>query len=278
MKKNKKNKKSKVKKNNKITLKKKLSKKQLLDRLKKSKVKEKSLSYYKKEKDSKFRKEARNESFITVTDLNTEIRLKSKELKSKKGDIQSQKNKIKFLEKENKKITEKRKDLEEEYNFSDEDRKKEIKKLLDKPDYKKKNLFIDKNLLKALEGKDFYFVINDGFKKYKINTKELKKYWKKGKDASIPILKRIELDVKNSIKQFNKLIKKEKNTASKARMKKLKRIKSGLEDKLKHTVRKNIEALETGDTKLLDDYSDKGEKAYSLLFKVIGFNIDRIGI
>lgn len=274
----KKKKKSKVKKNNKIPLKKKLTKKQLLDRLKKSKVKEKSLSDYKKEKDSKFRSEARKESLITVTDLNAEIRLKPKELKYKKGEIQAQKNKIKFLKKENKKINEKRKDLEEEYPFADIDRKVEIKKLLEKPDYKKKDLFTDRNLLKALEGKNFDFVINDGFEKYKINLREFKKYWKKGKDAGIIILKRLELNIKYSIKDFNELIKKEKNTASKSRMKKLKRIKSALEDKLLYTVRKNIEVLETGNTKLFDEYNDKGEKAYSLLFKVVGFNIDRIGI
>lgn len=254
-------------------------KKKLAEKLKKSKVKENILPKLKKEKDSKFVKEVEKDTnLIPTSDLNTEIRLHTRKTKRKKGEIQSQKNRIKALEKENKIIVNKRKALEEEFVFADEKRKAEIKLLLAKPDYKKKDLFQDKNLLKYMEGKDFDYVINDGFKKYRLNTKDLKKYWKKGQDATLPILKKMEKDSKEAIKHFDNLIKKEKKTASKARMKKLRRIRDGLKNKLEHTIQKNIEAVETGNSKVLDEFNEEGEKAYSLLFEVVGFSINRVGI
>lgn len=257
--------------------KKKPTKKELLKKLKKAKV-GKDLSDYKKGKDSLFRKKAEKATFVVSSDLNPEVRSHTKKTKGKPGEIKAQKNRIKQLEKENRKIKQKRKDLENEYAFADDKRKKEIDKLLDKPDYQPKDLFQDKNLLRYLEGKDFYYVVDDGFKKYKISTKEFKKYWKKGQDVTLPILKRMKKENEETIKKFQKLIEKEKNTATKARMKKLKRILKGLEDKLEHTIEKNIEAIETGNMKVLDEINDEGEKAYSLLFKVVGFSIDRIGI
>lgn len=267
-----------AKKKKKIVRKKKLTKKQLVKKLNKATVKEIGLPELKKIKDTKFRKEARSESLVPITDLNTEIRLKPKNLKGNKGDIQAQKNKIKFLQKENRKVAIKARDLKEEYPFASPERQKEINRLLKTPDYKQKDIFIDKNYLKALEGKDFDFIVNDGFKTYKLNTKELKKYWKKGQDVSLPILQKMEKDTKEAITHYEKLIKKEKKTASKQRLKKLNRIKDGLKKKLDHTIKKNIEAVKTGNMKVLDEYNTEGEKAYSLLFKVVGWSIDRIGI
>lgn len=258
--------------------KKKINKKELLKRLKRAKVKESPLVKLKKKKDKSFRKEAYKESLVTSLDLNADIRLHTKKAKGTKGEIQALKNKIKVLRKDNAKIRAKRKQLEEEYVFSDEEGKKRIEKLLDKPDYKEKDLFTDLNLLKYFEGKDFEYVVNDGFEKYKIKSSEFKKIWKKGGDASLPILKKMKSDAEQSIIHYEKLISKEKKTASKPRMKKLKRILTGLKDKLKHVIDKNIEAIETGNTNVLDEYNEQGEKAYSLLFKVVGFSIDRIGI
>lgn len=257
-----------------------LTKKQLAERLKKARVVEQEqLENLKKSKDVKFRKEIeKSTTLVPITDLNSEVRKKSRKSKSSKGNISAQRNRLRALEKENKKIVAKAKALKDEYPFVDDERKKEIKKLLEKPDYKKKDLFNDKNLLKYLEGKDFDFVIDDGFKKYRINTKEFKKKWKKGEDISAIILRGTKKDLDKSLKHYNKLIEKEKNTASKARLKSLRRIRDGLKNKLKHTVDKNIEAIESGNLKALDEYNDQGEKAYSLLFRVIGFSIDRVGI
>lgn len=256
--------------------KKQLSNKQIAKKLKSAKRVEKSLQDLKKSKDVYFRNRAINEeSLLPVTDLNAEIRSKSKQLKGKKSDIKAQQNKVKKLESNNRKINKKRKQLEKQYEFEDEEGKKLIEKELKSPDLRTKDLFIDKNYLKALQGKDFDYIINDGFKKYRINVKDLKKYWNKGGDATLPILKKMQKDAKVAIKYYDKLIKKEKNVSSKARLKKLNRIKSALENKLSHTIDKNIEAIETGNMKALDEYNEQGEKAYSLLFRVVGFSIDK---
>lgn len=262
----------------KIKSKRKLSNKEIAAKLRKAKLSEKSLKEHKKEPDKKFRREAKKEALLPITDLNAEVRLHTKQSKASKSEIESQKNKIKFIEKENKKLSSKRNKLEKRYKKAKPSEKRDITKQLKSPEYQKKDVDKEKNLLNYLEGKDFDYIINDGFRRFKVNTKELKKVWKKGDDISLPILKEMEKDTQEAIKHYQKLIDKEKKTASKARMKKLNRIKKGLQDKLEHVISQNIKAVETGNMKELDEYNDKGEKAYSLLFKVVGFNIDRIGV
>ena len=88
----------------------------------------------------------------------------------------------------------------------------------------------------------------------------------------------MKLHSEKSIKEYESLIKKEKKTASPSRMKKLKRILNGLKNKLNDVIEKNIEAIETNNMKVLDEENKKGEKYYSILFRVVGFSIDRIGI
>lgn len=257
--------------------KKKLTNKQIAARLKKARV-VKSLPEIKKIKDKKFRTEAEKESLIPSINLNSEIRLRARKKKAKPGQIRAQQNKIRELQNQNKRIKTKRADLELEYPFVDDERKREIDRLLNSPDYRLKDLFIQKNILKQLQGKDFDFIVDDGFEKYKINSREFKRYWKRGDDASIPILKRMQRNTKKTIKYYRDLIKKQEKTASKSELKKMKRILNGLENKLLFTIEKNIEALETGDTTVLDEYNESGEKSYSILNRVIGFSIDRIGI
>jgi len=236
----------------------------------------KKLKDLKKSKDFYFRRRAKQQTLAPVTDVNLEIRQKVKTIKGTKKQVQSQKNKIKSLEKENRKTRDKIKELEVRFTFEDDEGKKRIEE--DLKQYRIKSLVLEKNQLRALEGKDFNFVVDDGFKRYFINTRELKKYWKKGKDASILILKKMGKNTEEAISYYANLIEKEKNTASKSRMKKLNRIKDGLVKKLRHTIKQNIAAVESGDMSELDEVSDDDEKSYSLLFKVVGVNIDRIGI
>lgn len=239
----------------------------------------KTLQELKKSKDVHFRNRAeKEESLLPVSDLNAEIRSKGKRLKGNKKDIQQQRSKIKQLEKDNKKISDKRKALEQEYPFVEDARKKEIERLLNSPDYRKKNLSNEKNILKAIEGKPFDFVVDDGFKVYKISSKEFEKKWKKGEDVSLIVLKHMQKNTKETIKHYTNLIKKEGKTASKAQLKKWNRIKDALQKKLTHTIQKNIDAIENDDMSELDEYSEDDEKAYSILFRVVGFKIDRIGI
>jgi hypothetical protein len=258
--------------------KKKIKKQLTLQELREAQKKEIQLSDYKKLADKKFRNEAEKESFISSSSLNSEIRENTKQKKATKGEIQRAKNEITHYSTRNKKIKENVKQLKEEYVFSDDERKKEIERLLEKPDYKEKDLFTLKNNLKKLEGKDFDYIVDNGFEKYKINTKELKKNWKQGDDVTLPILRKMKTDSEKAINHYKKLIQKEKKTASKEKMKKLKRILTGLEEKLNNVIEKNIEALETGDMSILDEYDENGEKYYSILFKVVGYRIDRIGI
>lgn len=238
----------------------------------------KRLKDLKKSKDVYFRRRAKLQALAPTTDLNLEMRQKVKTIKGTKKQVQSQKNKIKSLEKKNRSIRKNAIELEKRYEFEDEEGKKQIETQLNSPDFKTLNLSDEKNKLRALEGKDFYFKVDDGFKIYNINTKDLKKYWRKGKDASIVILKKMKKNASESIDYYNKIIQKEKNTASKERLKKLNNIKNGLEKKLKYTIDKNIDAVESGDLSELDEISDEDEKAYSLLFKVVDTKIDRIGI
>lgn len=257
--------------------KKKIDKKEIAKQLKHAVVVE-SLKDYKTSKDKTFRKHASDESLLPATDLNTEIRAKVKRLRGTKKQIEAQQNKLYALQQQNKKIKSNVKKLEQERIKATPERKKEIDKLLKSPDYKTKDLFKEKNYLKALQGKNFDYVVNDGFKTYRVNVKDLQKYWKQGGDATLPILKKMEKDNEQAIKHYKNLLKKEAKTATKQQLKKWRRILNALETKLAHTIKKNIQAIETNNTKHLDEYNESGEKAYSILFEVIGFNVNRIGI
>lgn len=238
------------------------------------------LEKLKKKKDSKYRKEAYNEALTPVTDLNAEIRQSMVNIQDE-GAIQAQINSIKADEKENYKRAYKAHKLRKEQVTTarfNEARVKEIDKELKKPDYKPIDTSAKKNYLKALQGKNYNIIIDDGFKKYAINTKEFKEYFKKGQDASLPILKNMRVHANEAIEFYRKQIEDRKNTATKGEMRRLVRIKDSLEKKLTFTIDKNIQAMETGNAKVLDDISDSGDKAYSILFKVVGFSIDRIGI
>lgn len=257
--------------------KRKLTNAQIAKRLRDARV-VKSLHERKSEKDKKFRQYAEQESLIPTTNLNAEIRSRATRKRASKGQIKSQQNKINDLTRQNKRIKQKREDLELEYPFVDDERKKEIERILKSPDYQLKDLFTQKNILKQLQGREFDFIVDDGFEKYKINSREFKKVWKRGGDASIIILKRMQRNTKRAIKQYKQLIERSKKTASRAELKKLNRILNGLENKLQFTIEKNIESLQTHDASHLDEYNDSGEKAYSILNRVIGFSIDRVGI
>lgn len=247
--------------------KKKLTNAQIAKQLRAAKI-VKSIEDKKKSNDKKFRVVADNNGLTPSINLNSEIRAKTTKRKANAGQIRAQKNRVKEL-------NQKRKDLEREYPFVEDERKAEIERQLKTNEQK---LFTQKNILKQFEGKNFDFIVDDGFKKYKINSRELKKYWKTGHDASIPILKRMQKNNNQAIKEYKQLIQKKKRTATPAEMKKLKRILNGLENKLAFTIEKNIQALETGDASYLDEISENGEKAYSILNRVVGFNIDRVGI
>lgn len=254
------------------------TKQELLQKLREAKRKEKQLSDYKQEKDSVYRKKAREEVLTPVTDLNADIRRVIKTIKGTKGEIVEVKDEIKKIQNKNRENGKKAAQLKKEYPFVSQKRKKEIDRLLGTPDYRQKDASKEKNRLAALQGKDFNFIVDDGFKRHKINTKDIKKIWKKGGDVSLPILKKMKLETEEAIVYYNDLIKKEKKTATKQRMKKLLRIRDGLKNKLDWTLKQNIKAIETGNLKELDKVSDKGEKAYSMIFKVIDVEIDKITI
>lgn len=254
------------------------TKQELLQKLREAKRKEKQLSDYKQEKDSVYRKKAREEVLTPVTDLNADIRRVIKTIKGTKGEIAEVKDEIKKIQNKNRENGKKAAQLKREYPFVSQKRKKEIDRLLGTPDYRQKDASKEKNRLAALQGKDFNFIVDDGFKRHKINTKDIKKIWKKGGDVSLTILKKMKLETEEAIVYYNGLIEKEKKTATKQRMKKLRRIRDGLKNKLDWTLKQNIKAIETGNLKELDKVSDKGEKAYSMIFKVIDVEIDKITI
>lgn len=254
---------------------KKLTNKQIAAKLRKARV-VKSLPEYKTSRDKTFRKHAQQESLIPTTSLNAEIRERAtKRKRASKGQIKTQEDKIKELTRQNKKIKQRREDLELEYPFVDDERKREIERLLKSPDYQTRDLFTQKNILKQMRNENFDFVVDDGFQKYKINTREFKKQWARGDDASLVILKRMQRNAKKAINEYKALIKK---TKDKNELKKLNRILNALQNKLSFTIEKNIQALETGDTSVLDETNDNGDKAYSILNRIVGFSIDRIGI
>lgn len=255
----------------------KLSNAQIARSLKRAKRVE-PIEKVKTKRDKTFRTRAENTGLTPSISLNAEIREKVQKRKATRGQIKAQENRIKDIQRTNKKIRERRADLELEYPFVDEKRKKEIERLLNSAEYKERDLFTQRNVLKQMRGQNFDFIVDDGFKKYKINSSELKKYWKRGGDASLPILKRMQKNNNEAIRHYKKLINEKKKTASRAEMKKLRRILNGLENKLAFTIEKNIQALETGDSSHLDEISENGEKAYSILNRIVGFNIDRVGI
>jgi hypothetical protein len=258
--------------------KRKLTNKQIAEKLRASKRAPKSLHELKTINDKRFVNAAERESLIPSTSLNAEIRSRVQKRKASRGQIKAQQNKIAELTKQNKRIKSKRADLELEYPFVDDERKQEIERILKSPDYRLKDLFTQKNILKQMRNENFDFIVDDGFKKYKINTREFKREWARGGDASIIILKRMQRNTKTAIREYEKLIKDKKKTASRAELKKYNRILNGLKNKLSFTIEKNIEALQTGDSSHFDEYNDNGDKSYSILNRVIGFNIDRIGI
>lgn len=241
-------------------------------------AKRKRLKDLKKSKDVYFRRRAKDQSLAPVTDLNAEIRQKVKTAKGTKREIKNIENALRSEERKNRAIRKERKELKARFEFEDEIGKAIIEENLRKPDYKTKDLSEIKNRLRAAQGKNFDFTVDDGFKKYKVNTKTLKKIWKKGGDASIVILKKMQTNTDESLEFYKATLAKEKKTAPKSRIKKLNRIIKGLEKKLAYTIKQNIEAIETGDLSELDEISDEDEKAYSILFKVVGNRIDRIGI
>jgi len=239
---------------------------------------QKPINEIKKSRDVYFRRRAKAQSLSPVTDLNAEIRQKVKTSKGTKERIDIQKNRIRLLEKDNKKIRDKKRALEQQLPFQDDKGKKKIETELKKPDYKTISIARAKNKLKRLQGKDFNFYVDDGFKIYKVNTKTIKSAWKRGEDATLLILKKMGSHSEQALKYWNERIKKEKTTATRAEMKKYRRIRDGIQKKLNHTIQQNIAAVETGNMSELDEINEDDEKAYSLLFKVIGEDIDRIGI
>lgn len=236
------------------------------------------ISKSKSKRDSAFRKRGEDNGLTPTINLNSEIRSRVQRKRATKGQIKVQQNKIADIQRQNKKILERRKDLELEYPFTDDARKREIERLLNSREYREQDLFTQKNVLKQMRGENFDFIVDDGFKKYKINSRELKKYWRTGGDASLPILKRMQRNNNEAIRHYKKLINEKRKTASRAEMKKLRRILNGLENKLAFTIQKNIQAVETGDSSYLDEISETGEKAYSILNRVVGFSIDRQAI
>lgn len=255
-----------------------LSNVEIARRLKRARV-VKSLHDLKNEKDKKFRDNALRESLIPTSSLNAEIRSRvTRKRRATKNQIRNQKKRIDELTKQNRRIKQMRDELELEYPYVEDERKREIERLLKSPDYQMRDTFTQKNLLKQMQNRDFDFVVDDGFEKYKINTREFKKQWRNGNDASIVILKRMQRNTKRAIKKYENEIKQKQKTATKQELKKLNRIVDALKNKLSFTIEKNIESLQTGDSKLLDDYNERGDKSYSILNRVIGFNIDRIGI
>lgn len=243
-------------------------------------AKRKTIQELKKSQDVYFRKRAKQNLLIPTTDINSELRIRVKNIKGSKGKVKEQKQKIKAYEKQNNRIKNQIRKLKEEQvkKKTSKKRKAEIELELKKPEYRTKSLSIERNYLKALEGKNFDLLVNDGFKDRKINTKKLKQIWKKGEDSALILLKGLKEETQKLILQYDKMLKSEKQTASKSRLKKLRKVKAALEDKLKFTIEKNIKAIESGNPKYLDQINDKGDKAYSLLWRIVGFNLDRVGI
>lgn len=238
----------------------------------------KTLPELKKSKDVYFRKRARTQVLSPVTDLNTEIKQAVKTAKGTKEQIEKQKRIIKSVERKNRDILKDKKEIERRYPFEDEQGKAKIDIKLRKPEYKTTSVALAKNKLKSLEGKEFNFIIDDGFKIYKINTKQLKAVWKKGGDVTLIILKKMGRNSEEALRYWNARIEKEKKTAKKSELKKYRRIRDGIQKKLNHTIKQNIEAIESGDLSALDEENEEDEKAYSLLFKMVDLQIDRIGI
>lgn len=247
--------------------KKKLTNKEIAKKLRDARI-VKSIEDAKSSKDKKFRKIADAQGLTPTINLNSEIRAKTRRKKATKSEIASQKSRVRELQQKNR-------DLKREYPFTDDKRKAEIERTIK---INEQRLFNQKNVLKQLEGKDFDFIVDDSFKKYKINSREFKKVWKAGGDVSLLIMKKMQKGNNATIKQYKKLIEQKKKTATRAEMKKLKRILNGLENKLAFTIQQNIKALETGDASYLDEISETGEKAYSILNRVVGFSIDKVGI
>lgn len=239
---------------------------------------ESELDKLKKQKDEEFRNEAKKEVLVPLTDLNAEIRQHIQSLKGNPAKIERQRLEVNKIEKENNRIRYQIKKLRKEQQTADDERKLEIEIILGKPEYKTKSAADAKNLLNALEGKDFNFRVNDLFERYNINTKEFKKYWERGEDATIVLLKKMQENNDDAIRYYEREIERLKNTATKGELKRLNRIKTALGEKLSFIIEKNIEAIETGDKSVLDDESDGGDKAYSILVKLVGLSIDRIGI
>src|SRR5437870_2908883 len=112
------------------------------------------------------------EKKLTIRNIDREIKRRTKkdEWKGTKEEIRQEKKLSEQIKKKNSKIRYEVKKLKQEQlkRGTPAERVREIDKELKLPRYKTISQAGEKNYLNMLEGKDFYHVIDNGFKTYKI--------------------------------------------------------------------------------------------------------------
>ena len=161
----------------------------------------------------------------TLLDMNSLIKRRVKKSKAGKGKkkkevfsfyekdknkINQQEKKIKSIEKRNRQIDYNVKKLKKEQisRGTPKERVRQIDKMLKSSDYNKISLEPEKNYLKQIKGENFYYIVDNGFKRRKIKASTLAKV----KNPSLYFSKQLEKDITQGIKSLEQQLKSKKIT------------------------------------------------------------------
>ena len=124
--------------------------------------------------------------------------------------------------------------------------------MLKSDDAKVVDLKSQKNYLNYLEGKDFYHLVDNGFKQHAIKNSKLAKI----KNKSLYFMQQMKDDVNDAIKSVESQIKSKTISSAEKRRKKI--TLQVLKEKLLEKINVNINALKEGDMSLLEEASESG--------------------
>lgn len=138
----------------------------------------------------------------TLIGLNTALKLNKnlKSFKQGKKQVEKQKKHIENIKKKNNKTKYQILKLKKEQvrKGTPAARVRQIDKMLKSEDYRLIDLKAEKNYFDMIQGKDFYYVVNDGFKKTKIKRSKLIKM----ENPALYFSKGIEKEIRKTIKYW----------------------------------------------------------------------------
>lgn len=118
-------------------------------------------------------------------------------------------------------------------------------------------IFQEKNHLNMLKGKDFWHIIDNGFKVRKTKNST----FLKSKNPSLLIARKLKRDIKEAIEQTEEKI--GSKNITRAEKRRLTKIRDVLKGKLTDKININIKALKAGNMNILDEGADLGYDSFS---------------